>query len=337
LTDSDFASIQPTEKFRHTISKLRGAIDGFLLDSVCGFYPANLYEPIEYFLKLGGKRLRPLLTLLSAQAVGGSFRKAIPAAAAIELLHNFTLVHDDIMDQDSLRRGKATIHTKWNEAVAILAGDGLIGLAYRALLKTPRHKQHRVFEIFTNGVIKVCEGQAIDKEFEDREEVSLEEYFDMIQKKTGELIAISTEIGGIIGGGSEEQISALKGFGSAIGRAFQIQDDILDIVSSESVLGKDLGSDLAQGKKTFAIVTLKKNAPQDKWEIVRNILHRSHIDHNTLDIVKKILEEYKVLKDAERQIGEDIKRARNCIMSIDNGSWGKELLEFSLLILNRTR
>jgi len=335
LQTSEINPSSSAVEFKKTLIQYKSEIDKFLMASANSSYPANLYQPIKYFLELGGKRLRPLLTLLSCRAVNGNYKKAIPAASAIELLHNFTLVHDDIMDQDSLRRGKSTIHTKWNEAVAILAGDGLIGLAYRALLNTPSETLHRVFHIFTEGVIKVCEGQAIDKDFEDRDEVSIEEYFDMIEKKTGELIAVSTEIGGIIGGGSEKYIEALKKFGASIGRAFQIQDDMLDLTSSESVLGKDLGSDLAQGKKTYPIVRLKQSAPQDKWDFVQKVLRSRRVDIMTLNEVRKIMREYSVISDADNQIKCDIELARNYLLELSNGEWAEDLLEFSMLIMNR--
>ena len=324
-----------SEEFQEQLNEHRERIDLFLMASASASYPANLYQPMKYFLEFGGKRLRPLLTLLACKAVSGSFEKALAAASAIELLHNFTLVHDDIMDQDSMRRGQQTVHTKWNEAVAILTGDGLIGLAYRALLKTPPESLHRVMHIFTEGVIKVCEGQAIDKDFEDRDEVSLEEYFEMILKKTGELIAISTEIGGIIGEGTETEIEALRGFGEAIGRAFQIQDDLLDITSSEAVLGKDLGSDLAQGKKTYAIVKLKQHASQEDWEFIQNVLKTRRIDKVTLDKVRKILEKNHIITDGLAQIKADVERAQGHLLQIKDKRWSGELLAFSHMILNR--
>ena len=324
-----------THEFERKLQSLRTEIDRYLLEAASASYPANLYQPMKYFLELGGKRLRPLLTLLSCRAVSGEYHPALPAAVAIELLHNFTLVHDDIMDQDSMRRGKSTVHTRWSEAVAILTGDGLIGLAYRTLLKTPGDSLFEVQRIFTEGVIKVCEGQAIDKYFEDLESVTMDEYFDMIEKKTGELIAISTEIGGIIGGGDGEHINALKGFGASIGRAFQIQDDILDISSSESVLGKDLGSDIAQGKKTYAMVRLKQSAPPDKWEFVQNVLKSRRIDAQTLNQIKVTLDQYGVLHDADEQIKNDIESARSHLLKISKGDWAEELLQLSMLILNR--
>ncbi len=322
-------------EFETSLKSIRSEIEDYLSDCSDASYPANLYEPIKYFLELGGKRIRPLLTLLACKAVGGRYREALPAAAAIELLHNFTLVHDDIMDQDNLRRGKNTVHTRWSEAVAILTGDGLIGLAYRALLKTPVDTLSEVLKIFTEGVIKVCEGQAIDKDFEDRERVSLEDYFDMIQKKTGELITICTEIGGIIGGGSRDKIQALTGFGSSMGRAFQIQDDMLDITSSESVLGKDLGSDLAQGKKTYAIVKLKeKSAPED-WDFIQGVFKSRRVKIDTLDKIRSILGKYGIIQDAEAQIRADIERARNFLFAVEGGEWAADLLDFSSIILTR--
>jgi geranylgeranyl diphosphate synthase type II len=322
-------------KIEPVLSQLRSEIDAGLMASTSASYPENLYIPMKYFLELGGKRLRPLLVLLSCRAVCGAHKQALPAAVAVELLHNFTLVHDDIMDQDSLRRGKSTVHTRWNEAVAILTGDGLIGLAYRIMLKTPPETLPRVLDIFTEGVIKVCEGQAIDKDFEDRERVTLDEYFNMIEKKTGELIAISTELGGIIGKGDEEQVFALKQFGHSIGRAFQIQDDILDLTSTESVLGKDLGSDLARGKKTYAIVKLQEKASHQDWNYIRQVLKARKIDPPTLNRVIRILKESGVLDEADMQIRTDIQNARNSLLKISTGDWANELLELSQLILNR--
>ncbi len=324
-----------TSEFKNNLLDLRRQIDEYLLKSAGASYPASLYQPINYFLEFGGKRLRPLLTLLACKAVGSDYRQALPAACAIELLHNFTLVHDDIMDQDTLRRGHPTVHTKWSESVAILTGDGLIGLAYRALMNTPPETLQQVTKIFTEGVIRVCEGQAIDKDFEERQQVGVEEYFDMIQKKTGELIAVSTEIGGIVGHGASPQIKALREFGEAIGRAFQIQDDMLDIVSSEDVLGKDLGSDLAQGKKTFIIIKLKELSSPEEWEYIQNILRRRRIDHSTLEKIKTIMNNNKVIDAAVEQIHSDIHRAQNSLSSAFSPAGAEELTQFSLMILHR--
>ena len=318
-----------------SMRNLRGEIDNYLMQSAGASYPASLYEPIKYFLEFGGKRLRPLLTLLSCKAVGADYRDAIPAASAIELLHNFTLVHDDIMDQDSLRRGHQTIHTKWSESVAILTGDGLIGLAYRALLNSPQESLNEVMRIFTEGVIRVCEGQAIDKDFEEFDSVTIEQYFDMIQKKTGELIAVSTEIGGIIGQAEQEYVKALRGFGEVIGRAFQIQDDLLDITSSELVLGKDLGSDIAQGKKTYAVIMLQEKATESEWSFIQQILKNRRIDAQTLKEVKSIMDRRGIFRETQVQIEKDVKNAQQCLIEVSNGDWAKDLIDFSLMVLNR--
>ena len=172
--------------------------------------PRSLYQPVQYVLSGGGKRIRPLLVLLACEAVGGSTRQAQHAAVAIEILHNFTLVHDDIMDNAPSRRGRPTVHTKWDTSIAILVGDELVALAYRELLKTQSPYIARVADIFTEGVVEVCEGQAYDKEFEARKHVSLEEYLLMIGKKTGKMVSVASEIGAVIGGGSAAEIRALK-------------------------------------------------------------------------------------------------------------------------------
>jgi len=324
-----------TAEFKATLVELRREVDTYLIKSAGASYPASLYQPINYFLEFGGKRLRPLLTLLSCRAVGCDYREALPAACAIELLHNFTLVHDDIMDQDSLRRGQATVHTRWSESVAILTGDGLIGLAYRALMNTPSETLQPVTKIFTEGVIRVCEGQAIDKDFEGMEEVSIAEYFDMIQKKTGELIAVSTEIGGIVGKGDAVQVRALRAFGEAIGRAFQVQDDLLDIISSEEVLGKDLGSDLAQGKKTFVIIKLKELSSAEEWEFIQSVLRSRRLDKDILERVKAIMRKNGVIDQAERQIQRDVRQAQDILLKTFPPDRAEELMQFSLMILNR--
>lgn len=209
---------------------------------------------MRYVLSSGGKRLRAMLVLLSAEAVGGRTAPALDAAAAIEILHNFTLVHDDVMDHAVLRRNRPTVHARWDENVAILAGDELIAYAYRSLLKSPPARAGAILEVFTDAFIEVCEGQGFDKEFESRRDVTLIEYVRMIEKKTARVIAAATQIGGIIGGGTARQISTLRTFGEQLGLAFQIQDDLLDVDGDEQVFGKRIGGDIVEGKKTFLLL-----------------------------------------------------------------------------------
>ncbi len=213
--------------------------------------PPYLKDPIAYFLETPGKKVRPLITLYAAQMVGGTIEEALPAAAAVELFHDFTLIHDDIMDEDPLRRGRPTIHTQWDESTAILVGDAFLGLAYQELLKSPAPTIPNVTRVFSEALVKVCEGQALDKQFERQESVTLKEYLDMITKKTAWLLQVAAQLGGIVGGGSESQVESLRQFGYYLGIGFQIQDDLLDLVASPEKLGKTVGSDFKMHKKTY--------------------------------------------------------------------------------------
>ncbi|MBN2414248.1 polyprenyl synthetase family protein [bacterium] len=221
--------------------------------------PESLYDPMAWVMKAGGKRLRPLLVMLSCRSVGGTVEDCIDAALAVEILHAFTLVHDDIMDNDETRRGLPTIHKKWNDATAILAGDGLVTKAYQILLQNGNHVRE-VLSIFTDGLMELCEGQALDKEFEDRDGVSMEEYREMIRKKTSRLIEVACDIGAVLGGASQEERRALHRFSSALGEAFQIQDDLLDLTTDEAVSGKPQGSDISERKKTFLTIHFHEHA-----------------------------------------------------------------------------
>lgn len=241
------SAVEFSEQFKPYIERVRQD----LLNSVAPSLPSSLGEPIHYFLQMPGKKIRPLLTLFSCQAVGGRWETALPAAIAVELFHDFTLIHDDIMDQDDLRRGFQTLHVKYGESTAILVGDALIGLAYQELIKSPPDYRDAIVKIFTEALVKVCEGQALDKEFESREEVSVDEYLDMIAKKTAWLLKVACALGAICGGGSQRQVELLTRFGDLLGLGFQIQDDLLDFIADESKLGKKVGSDYKMHKKTY--------------------------------------------------------------------------------------
>lgn len=241
-------------QFKLLLQEWREEIHARLRHLVDEQEPSLLYEPIQYVLEGGGKRIRPVLLLLACRAVSGSVKKAWEAAIAIELLHNFTLVHDDIMDDDDTRRGRLTVHKKWTPDVAILAGDGLLALSYRILFRTHSDRFHDIANIFNEGIITVCEGQALDLAFESQETVSPDEYLEMIKKKTAGLLNISARIGAIIGGGSEDEVAAMGKFADNLGCAFQIQDDLLDITSDEQTLGKTFGSDVQQKKQTYLVI-----------------------------------------------------------------------------------
>ncbi len=251
---------------------LRQRIDRYLAKAARGGGSRDLADACLYVLAGGGKRLRAVLVLLSCEAVGGRVRDAMPAGAAIEIMHNFTLVHDDIMDHAPSRRGRPTVHVRWGVNNALLVGDVLLGIAYRQLLETRTDNLPRLVSLFTTGLIEVCEGQALDLAFGQRATVTVPQYFRMIEKKTGRLISMATEIGALIGGSSPRHTLALRKFGLSLGRAFQLQDDLLDITADEADFGKVIGGDLMEGKKTYLLLAAARRARGRDRRLVRSVL-----------------------------------------------------------------
>lgn len=224
------------------------------------------YDPIRYVLELSGKKIRPLMLMLSCGLCGGEIRQARFAAAAVELLHNFTLVHDDIMDNDETRRGKPTVHSRWDVNTAILAGDGLLGFAFQKLLQTPGEKNALLAERFTEAMIIICEGQALDKMFEQNLNINSTQYLDMIERKTAALLRMSCELGAIIAGCPGNTVKKMYDFGHNLGMGFQVQDDILDIVADQQKLGKKVGSDFEMRKQTILTIKLRQVLGDEKFE-----------------------------------------------------------------------
>jgi geranylgeranyl diphosphate synthase type II len=222
--------------------------------------PANLYDPLRYFLKLGGKRMRPMLSLMACKMTGSAFEKALPAALAVEYFHNFSLIHDDIMDAAPIRRGQATVHEKWNANIAILSGDVLLVKAYEQLAKYDSSTFHALFNVFNKTAIEVCEGQQMDMDFELRNQVSEAEYLEMIRLKTSVLLGCALQMGGLVGGASQKDAQLLYSFGEELGLAFQIQDDILDLYGDTAQVGKQVGGDVLANKKTLLSISANKVA-----------------------------------------------------------------------------
>jgi len=280
--------------------------------------PASLYEPVEYILQSGGKRLRPLLVLLSARAVGGSFKKVYNASVAVEFLHNFTLVHDDIMDNADKRRGRLTLHKKYDDSTAILTGDSLLSIAYLYLLRDCDGKTREVVTAFTQGVIEVCEGQSMDKDFETTTNVSIDEYKVMIMKKTAAMSEMCCKIGALLGGGSDNEIKALASFGRNIGMAFQVQDDLLDITGDENEFGKKVGGDLIEGKKTFLFINALSKAGGNERKKLLNVIKNKGIEPSEVADFKKIYEKLNVIDDAKKEIKYYTNRALKQIKILKN-------------------
>lgn len=235
------------------IADIKAEIDKALTRLVTSTQPPELYDPVRYVLSGGGKRLRPALVLLTAQAFGASRSAAMPAALAVEVFHNFTLVHDDIMDNAPERRGRATVQTKWDDGTAILTGDYLLSLSYSLIAQCPADALPRLLTVYHEMVSRLCEGQVLDAVFENRETVSTDEYLQMIDFKTGALLSACMRLGGVIGDADAAAMERLGSIGIDIGRAFQIKDDLLDLVADDHRWGKKRGGDLIQAKKTFLL------------------------------------------------------------------------------------
>lgn len=316
----------------------KNLIEDKLLTFTTKVSPTGIYEPMKYILDGGGKRIRPMLLILCCEAAGGKADDALNAATAIEILHNFTLVHDDIMDNADTRRGRETVHKKWDRDTAILAGDGLIGYAYKSLLLTKSDRIQDVAKSFTEAIIEVCEGQSYDKEFELRKKVKIDEYIMMIDKKTSELLKCCAEIGALIGNASQEEIDALKLYALYTGLAFQIQDDLLDITADEKKFGKKTGGDLYEGKKTYLLLKAIEVAKdiEDK-EFLHYITESKGVKNDAeVQKAKGIYEKYGVMDSAAKKVEEYTMMANEELNHIKESDAKLMLKWFSDMLLNRT-
>jgi len=312
--------------------KYRSRID----DAISGFiFRETRYEPVKYIMSSGGKRIRPVIVLFACDACGGNPDNAIGAAVAVELLHNFTLVHDDIMDNATSRRGIDTVHKKWDVSTAILAGDELIALSYKSLLQTRSGNIAEIVDIFTRGIIEVCEGQAMDKEFEARRDVSLGEYLLMIKKKTAAMIKMSASVGAMTAQASLDQTEAIGRFAEAIGMAFQIQDDLLDVYSSESEFGKKIGGDIVGHKKTYLYLKALELSGNGSKEELRTLFESS----TDAGRVHKVIEWYDslgVIDAARQEVREYTQKAASYLDRMGNRKSQLIFQWLSDMLLNRT-
>ena len=235
----------------HSIYQYQDFISDYLESQYETKEPQNLYDPIHYILSLGGKRMRPVLTLMSAEVFDADYKKALPAALAVEVFHNFSLVHDDIMDDAPLRRGNETVHEKWNLNTAILSGDAMLILAYQYFEKYNSDTFRKLAQLFSKTALEVCEGQQYDVDFETREDVTIPEYLKMIEYKTAVLVAAAMKMGAIVAETSQENADLIYDFGLNLGLAFQLQDDYLDAFGNPETFGKQVGGDIIENKKTY--------------------------------------------------------------------------------------
>jgi len=313
----------------------KSSVERYLRTFITEHKPQTLYHPAKYVLAAGGKRIRPVITLLACEAVGGEANNALHAGAGIEILHNFTLVHDDIMDHAETPRGRLTVHKKWDENVALLSGDALLAFAYRALLRTKSTRIQEISKIFTEAIVTICEGQALDKEFETRHRVHVNEYLMMIEKKTGKLVSIAAQLGALIGNAAVSDMEALRRYGEYVGRAFQIQDDLLDIIADEKELGKTIGGDLVEGKKTFLLLEALRRAKGEQKKMLQRIFTNCGVSRKQVPAFRRIYEETGAIDSAKKRIENDITEAKNQLSTLPASAARETLRWMTDKLLNR--
>ncbi len=303
--------------------------------------PATLYKPYQYALEVGGKRIRPLLTLLACGLCGGKDENGLPAALAIEILHNFTLVHDDIMDSADTRRGKSSVFKKWGLNTAILSGDAMFADALRQLEFYGRNNEYskeeyfQVQQAFTQATITVCEGQALDMEFVDRDNVTHEEYIKMIEGKTAALLAGSLKMGAIAGHGTSEQIEALFNFGMEMGVAFQIQDDLLDATADPDKFGKRLGGDIYEGKKTYLTILALERADEKQKKTIQSVLSNSKSTKEDVMQILAIMDQLEVTSDISDEVNNHYENAIKSLSIFKDSEYKHELKNLLIFLQNR--
>jgi geranylgeranyl diphosphate synthase type II len=265
--------------------------------------PIDLYDPIRYTLGLGGKRMRPALLVLSCLGVGGTLEQALKPALGVEVFHNFTLLHDDIMDDAPLRRNKATVHTKWNSNIAILSGDVMFAQAFRLVAEAPAVCLKQVIDVFLKAAIEVCEGQQWDMDFEPRTDVSIDEYLNMIRMKTAVLLGASLQMGALCGNADAETGRKLYDFGTNLGIAFQLQDDLLDVYGDPDKFGKRVGGDIVSNKKTYLKLKALEKANSDAKKDLMHWYGSKEFDEiEKVSAVRNLFNSLDIKQETEQQI-----------------------------------
>ncbi|MDX1638402.1 MAG: polyprenyl synthetase family protein [Balneolaceae bacterium] len=304
-------------------------------------YPARLYEPVRYTLELGGKRIRPYFTLIACGMSGGEVEEAVPAALAIELLHNFTLIHDDIMDAAETRRGKPSVFKKWNASTAILSGDVMFARAFRQLYyygESGRYSKKQyagIMEIFLECAEKVCEGQAFDLDYAERSNVTIQEYLKMIHGKTAALIIGAFMLGGAVADPDLQKLDLLRRIGRETGTAFQIQDDLLDAIADPTKFGKTTGGDIIEGKKTYlSILALQEGNSQQK-RFIRESLSSAETGRQQIDKVVNLYDKLGVIEKTAEAIDNHYCKAGELLDEFPDTEYKKDLIEYLHKLKNR--
>lgn len=300
--------------------------------------PNNLYEPIQYILGLGGKRMRPILTLMTAEAFGGKVEDAMDAALAVEMFHNFSLVHDDIMDDAPLRRGKTTVHEKWDVNTGILSGDAMLILSYQFFESYPAEIYKELTKLFSKTTLEVCEGQQYDVDFETRDDVTIPEYLKMIEYKTSVLVAAAMKMGAIVANASKRDADAIYEFGRNLGIAFQLKDDYLDAFGDPKTFGKQVGGDIMENKKTYLFLKSLEKASKDDQDGLLHLYSIKPKDSTVkVEAVKTIFKESGAVDETKKAIKDFTQKAFDALAETDLPEKNKALLEqFGENLMERT-
>ena len=313
----------------YSLSELQKSVANYMDNLNVDGTPHSLYEPIAYSLSAGGKRLRPMLTVLACNIFSDNALSALPAAAALEVFHTFTLLHDDVMDNATVRRGKPSVYGKWGTNAALLSGDAMMIYSYKLLQQTPVEYLPAVLGCFNYTAMTVCEGQQVDMEFESRTDVTMEEYMSMIDKKTAALLAGATMIGAIQGGADTQSRQQLFTFATYLGLAFQLQDDLLDAYGTEASLGKPIGGDIVEGKKSFLMLTALSKADSATRKTLSQLLENKEIaEEEKIARVLEIYNQLGVREIAEAEINLHFSKAMNALDSLDASPERVEPLRF---------
>ena len=309
------------------IEKYSGTLQNYLDEVITLKEPKQLYEPIKYIVSLGGKRLRPVLTLLSCDIFNADFKKALPAALALELFHNFSLIHDDIMDEAPLRRGKETVHQKWNLNTGILSGDAMLILAYQLFEEYEPNMFQDLAKLFSKTALQVCEGQQYDVDYETRNDVTIPDYIKMIDYKTAVLLGASMKMGAIVANASEECKTNSYDFGRNLGIAFQLQDDYLDAFGNPETFGKQIGGDIIANKKTFLYIKAIQNSSENDKVLLEKLFSEKPKDPTSK--IKTVLEIYNIsgaTKETLNEISTYTQKANMILNKLDISEENKEIL-----------
>lgn len=301
--------------------------------------PSNLYNPIRYMLNLGAKRVRPSLVLMSCNLFSEHIEPAISVALAVEVFHNFTLIHDDIMDESALRRNHPTVHMKWNSDIALLSGDAMVIKAYELLFQSDKNLLTQLFPVFNNTALAVCEGQQHDMDYESREDVSVDEYLAMIEKKTAVLIAASIKMGAICGGADRNDSELLFDFGKNIGIAFQLQDDLLDVFADSDEFGKICGNDIVSNKKTLMLIeALSRAGANEKGELIFWLNKKEFDRDEKIETIRRIYQALGVDIIAKQRIESCHQNAMDSLNKVSVPFDRKKmLLDFSNNLMHRKK